>query len=663
MTSADRLRLWSAELFRALLPAQDVPGTPVLLACDDETIRTVAERLGLDYPDPSIQFGRDVAVAFQVGLRSGWKTVVCGPWEKAAPPRELPVFFPVLCLWVLAATRMAPDEKHPTMEYHGRLCELVGVPGDDSLECFNFIGPRFRDFAEWLEQDMQGRHGHLIVPASPHPAHVGFAVEQTVFRLRDRQVLSVFFTERLRGSLDGFDPLRRLQRWSGRGQLTGHALRIVENPQFEDRVRAAIRSAFGSWDGAELVETSSGRLGRVWPAYVRLRPQPIPRLQFGAGNQKPVEFTLEGEAHELDVDSEIELPWAVLARLEHRSVDLGDPRSPSGGVRLPRLGSTIIFENTDEGLLQVERPAAEKVWVLTHDGALQEQLKQRRFNDGGALPFGWELFFNVPVADLPGVSRAPVADAVQTPLRLEGGLPLGRPRYLSGYPPFLVAGDLETSAHLPVRVNDQQHGYISSGGRLPLPDTAGRYDVEVGEGDFRVSYDIEERGEPQEELLWHELDGEHALRRGARPAEGDETSTRVCGAALLPPFAGALPFLTSVRCNVESICANGGLVAHARPSTPAWFKEVGLDGDGRWWELLCGEEIMWVLMPPAGGKPRVRMLVDRPLAQLEPDAADRVRELGEDVQFVGANGRDADVRGRWLELVALARGAKGGAAA
>ena len=144
-----------------------MPRTPVLLACDDETIRTVAERLGFDFADPSMQFGRDVSLAFQVGPTSGWKSVVTGAWGTAARPRPLPAFFPVLCLWVLAATRMAPDEKHPTMEYHGRLCQLAGVPGDDSLECFNFIGLRFQDLAEWLEQDMQGRHGHLIVPDEP----------------------------------------------------------------------------------------------------------------------------------------------------------------------------------------------------------------------------------------------------------------------------------------------------------------------------------------------------------------------------------------------------------------------------------------------------------------------------------------------------------------
>ena len=36
---AERLRLWSDDLFAEALPEQDIAGTPVLLACDDETIR------------------------------------------------------------------------------------------------------------------------------------------------------------------------------------------------------------------------------------------------------------------------------------------------------------------------------------------------------------------------------------------------------------------------------------------------------------------------------------------------------------------------------------------------------------------------------------------------------------------------------------------------
>ena len=40
-------------------------------------------------------WANDVAVAFQVWRRSGWKSGVAGAWGTAARPRPRPVFFPV----------------------------------------------------------------------------------------------------------------------------------------------------------------------------------------------------------------------------------------------------------------------------------------------------------------------------------------------------------------------------------------------------------------------------------------------------------------------------------------------------------------------------------------------------------------------------------------
>jgi hypothetical protein len=655
-TASERLRLWGRELFYELLPEQETPETPRLLACDDETVRIVADRLGFEFVDPSVQFGHDVRVGFEVGKTAGWKLVTAGAWGSAAPPRPLPVFFPVLCLWVLAASRMTQDDKHPTMEYHGRLCHLLGVSGDDSLPNFNFIGARFRDFAKWLADDMQGRHGHLLVPENPHPEHVGYAVEQTVFRLRDRQVLSVFFAERLGGSLDGFDPLRRLQRWSGRGQLTGHAQRILENPRFEERVRAAVRAAFQSWDGAELVEVAGRGFGRFWPARIRLLIYPQPSLQFGATNPKPVELTLDGEQQTLAVGRELPLPWALVARGEERTIDLGDPVSDPGGVRLPCLGKTILFEDGDEGLLRVEQPSAEKVWVLSHDGALQGRLAQRRFNDRDRLPFGWELFYEVPVDELPGVERAAIAQPQLAPLRMEGGLPLGRPRYLSGHPPYLAAGDLETDEQLSVKVNDVAVGTIGSSGRLLLPGEPGRYEIDVEDGEFHASYDVEQHGEPAELRLYHRLDSDRALRVGARPVQGEPEGVCVCGATMTPPYSGAVPFLTRVLSNVETICRHGGLVRHTRPSTPSWFKDVGLHERGRW-ELFCEQPPVWLLLPPAGGKPRVRLLADIELGALEGEAAARVLALGADVDLMRGAVDPTATREHWQALLEVAKAA------
>jgi len=651
-TAAERVRIWSEELFRELLPVQDEPGVPVLLACDDETVRVVADRLGFVRPDPGMGFASDVRIAFKVGKYAGWTMVTAGDWEKAPRPRPLPPFFPVLCLWVLAATRMAPDERHATNEYHGRLCDLLGIDAEDALPCFEFIGPRFADLADWLEQDLGRRHGRLIVPDNPWPKHVAYAVAQTVFRLRDRQVLSTFFADRLQGSLDGFDPLRRLQRWAGRGALTRHALKLVEGEEFADRVRGAIRVAFRSWDGAELIETERG-VGRFWPALLRLVMYPQPHLQVGARNLKPLELVVEGEQRTLEPGRELDLPWALLDRLRARSVDLGDPRSSPGGLRLPRLGETVIFEDGDEGLLRAERPAAETVWVLTRDTLLQEPLQRRRFNHGGLLPAAWALFFDVPVAALPGVERSSVAMPEQTPLRIEGGLSLGHPRFLSGHPPSLVAGDLETDDALPVMVNAGLCGHIRSDGRLTLPAEPGRYELVVGDGYFRASYDVEECGEPRRTPLRHHLASEQALRTGARPGPADDSDgVTVSGGTVSPPYQGPVPTLTRVSCDVEIIDGRGELELHRRPPTPAWFTEIGLDERGRW--ELFSDDAVWLLMPSAGGPRRVRLLADHSVARLSLASAGRVAALGTNVAVLkGGVGVD-ESRRRWSELLSLA---------
>ena len=278
------------------------------------------------------------------------------------------------------------------------------------------------------------------------------------------------------------------------------------------------------------------------------------------------------------------MPWDLLSRAAARPVDLGDPRSPEGGVRLPRLGETVVFENGEEGLLRVEQPSAETVWVLSRDGALQERLQRRKFNDGGVLPFGWELFYEVQVEDLPGIERAPLAMAQQTPLQLEGGLSLGHPRYLSDHTAVSRCG--RPRVRRPAACGRQRRGL--------RPDLLRRPGCSASRAGPL-------RHRRRRRLLQDELrrrSARRTVRRAALPppwqragrsgwaqgplTAGEADGLTVCGATVAPRYTGALPVLTRVRSDVQTISADGTLVAHHRPPTPAWFKEVGLDDGGRW---------------------------------------------------------------------------------
>jgi hypothetical protein len=653
--AGERLELWNRELLEELLPVQDEADVPVVLACDDETLRAVGERLGYDADEAATAFAQSVKVSFEVGLLNGFKYAVREPFDNQPRPRPLPEFFALLCLWVLAASRMGADENYPTSEYYGRLNALLEISGDDALPCFEFIQTLFHRFDGWLAEDLRGERGRLILPDNPYRPWVGFAVSQTVFRARDREVLSQFFTERLHG-LDGFDPLRRLRRWPGRHRLTNHSLRLIEEEQVEDRVRAGIRAAFQAWDGAELVATPSG-FGRLWPAIVHLLPHPEPRLHLGAGNTKALEFELEGHSVVLEPGAEAEIPWGLIERLRRGPLQLGDSRTPAGGLRLPQLGDTIVFELAEEGLLLVERPSIETVWVLTRDGVLQEQLARRRLNDRAVLPEWWELFREVPLAELPSIERAPAPQA-QEPLRLTGGLPLGRSLFLSGFAPLLEAGELDLAENefLPVWVNDEQVGVIGTGERLPLrAQEPGTYRVVVGDGDFSVRYDVESAGERTGGgSLCHRLDQTNALRSGARPRGADRDAPTICGAAVSTPYEDELPILTRSATALATIDRGGELTVHDRLPTPAWFAEVGFDEGGRW--EIFRADVAWLISPrPQSGRPWVRRLEETPVERLTPEAAELVLAVGSEPPLTTRVGEGADAKHEWAALVEVAR--------
>jgi hypothetical protein len=217
--AAERLGRWNEQLLRQLLPRQDAAHTPVLLACDDEAIRVAGQTLGSPPEAALDDLVRAVVLVFDVGRSAGFKrALTLGSKFASEPrPRRTPPFLALLALLVLAATRMAPDERNATQAYYVRLFELFPNLGSEprSPDGFYYVPQLFAALAEWLEADEEGARGALLLPESPSPKFVGTCVSQTVFRARDRQVLSRFFSERLSG-LSGFDPLLLLRRWGGR---------------------------------------------------------------------------------------------------------------------------------------------------------------------------------------------------------------------------------------------------------------------------------------------------------------------------------------------------------------------------------------------------------------------------------------------------------------
>lgn len=653
-TADERVLVWNEALVEELLPLLTEPGAAVLLACDAEAIRAAGARISWVGEDSERDFCRDVKTAFSIGQIAGFKHVLRDASAPAPHRRVVPPFFAVLCVWVLAASRMAPDEKRATQAYHGHLRDLLELSGDGALPHFEYIKPCFERLAVWLDDDLSGARGRLIVPESPHPAWVGYAVAQTVFRARDRQILSLFFSERLRGDVGGVDPLPLLRRWSGRHQLTRHALVVIDDRDVAERVRAAIRGARASWDGAELIELSSGgKVGRAFPARLHLLPHP-PRLHLAAAITAPAHIAIDGHEQILEPGGEVALPWQVLPALSAHQHLLGDPSAPSGAVRIPALGPTLLFEASEDGLVHVAEPIEETVWVLTRDSDLVRPLESKRFRDQGVLPQGWALLRDVPVTAIPGVERALAATAERLPFSLQGGLALERGVYLSGHPPLLAAGELELDgARLPVVVDGTLNATIASGERLDLGRLdSGPHELVVGDGEYTVRFHLDARG-PREGYgtLVNRLDGERVLRAGgARPNAG--AGMRIRGAALSEPYTGPLPTFTRSTVALASLDRLGELAHHPRPATPAWFVDIGIES-GRW--EIVRSDLVWLLSPEAvTGRPWARLEHDIALEALSTEAAALVRAMSERDLAVSSVRHAAVAVDRWLELLGLA---------
>jgi len=651
-TAADRVRLWAQELLEELLPLQSERGTPVLLACDDETMRVVGERLGHEGTEAAACFANDVKLVFRIDQATGLGRVLAGPFRQAPRPRPLPDFFPVLCLLVLAASRMAPDERGATHAYYPRLRELLGMSGRGELAHIEFVPRLFDGFADWLASDLEGARGRPLLPGQPWPPYVGTIVSQTVFRRRDRQVLSGFFSDRARAGLEGYDPLRRLRRWPGRHDLTAHALQLLDDDAVAEQVRAAIMAAYRSWDGSVLVEMPGG-VGRHWPARLHLLPHPL-RLHLGAQNTKKVVFRLDGLPVMLDPGSEVEVSFSLLEQARSRALVLGDPRSSSGALRLPALGDVVLFELAPEGLLRVEHPSVETVWVLTRERELQARFAQQRFREN-VLPERWQLLRDVAVSELPGIDRVAAPHAAEKEFRVEGGLPLERGVYLAGRGPVLAAGEIDAEERLPVLVNGEPKATIGSGERIRLLGEPGSHRVAVGE-EWEACYDVEERGAPRAYgALAHLLAGERALRSGARPRVEGDGGTSVCGATFSVPYGRDLPILTRVSAELQTIDGEGELARHRRPPTPAWLGKVGFGETVRW--EIVRDGVVWLLCArPSFGSPWVQLQRDGMPERLTAEAATLVLAVAERGARVSSRrGGDLPAEDAWRSLVALAR--------
>lgn len=642
------LSAWSELLLDVLLPLRDEPGIPVVLACDDEALRAAARRGGLDPETAADQLSLAVRREASVDAGSGLNGLYALSYRfhmDRRRPRPTPAFLAPLCLCVLAATRMAPGDGIATNAYYPHLRRLLRLPSA-TLEVpgMPVVSRLLKALADWLRGDLHGARGHLIISGETHLPYVGPCIDQTVFRSVDRQVLSRFFAAKDASLTGGHDPLLLLRRWPGRYGLTEHARVMTFDTAVEDQVRAAIRSARETWDGSVLDRESGGR---SWQARLQLVTRPRLRLLASCGCPTPLRVSMGSWADELAPGAQIELPWAVLAAAEETGRWLGDPAVAGGALRIPVLGNTVLFDDTELGLMHTATPAHGTVWALTRDPALQRRLSVHLAPDERLLPAGWRLLRDVPVAAL---GRTEAVETVETrpELWIDGGLAVDRRTFLTREAACLCASPAAGAGRMDVFVNGRVIGTIGPGDRLQLPaDHEGTYHVVAGHGLYTDTYHVTERAEEPHgigSLSYHFR--RRPLLGGARPTRPDEPE-RVCGAALADRYRGSLPLMRRDSNSVLIISRDGSGRWYERPTTPTWLVEVGILSP-RW--AVPTDGAVWVICP--GGND-VRLVDPSPIVALTEESARCVVRMGQHVVVRDAAGARA-APAAWLELVAVA---------
>lgn len=606
---------WSAVLLDVLLPVlpPERTGQVALLACDDGAVHAAADALGFDGDDPAAEFGQLVERKFHIAHHGSpddirRQTIRFRMGEHT--PDAIPPFFGACCAMVLAASRMTTDAHTHAVNYYDRLWEVLGrrpriAPPYD----FSYLPHLFEALAEWLASEVAGARGQLYI-AEGGPHHVGYPINQCLFRERDKEHLTAFFADRVGFRRGEFDLLRLLQVSSDRHHLTHRARQAIANLELADLACAALTQAFETWDGTR----PDPRGGRSWPATLHLSVNRGFRLTISAG-EAPAGLALgDGRVLENPAFDRVRLVGDELAELAARGLRFGPAHA---GIYLRAAGDTLVFEvREDSGLVWVMAPTADRVFLLTRDAGLQRQLAAyvAGLPDFSGLPRGWRLFERVPTRDLPVDVTNIRAD--RSPVALVGGLRIGQRQYLTGHGPRIEVGDVDES--LTVSVNGQAVAEVAAGQDLRLDLSAGQHRIDAG-GLIRWTVHMLEVNPARSEY------GQLAYPITDRGARGGATASchdlSACGALVSDVYEGEIPLMLRAR-EALLVEADGRSTICSAPDAPGWVRQIGLDPDTVRWAVELGPGTVWVLTPQ-----QAIAIRPHPVTQLDQLARARVDAL------------------------------------
>lgn len=378
--SWDEYSAWNAAIAEvAFSPAH--ADRPVYLDLDEDSLASIAERVGHVDPNPEKHLGqvvrRTLALPPTPGPMFRPHTSRLRAWAQSSQFDPPPVLA-LLVAFVLAAEAMEKGKGMAPHNYYGRLQEVLGL--DATLR--KKLEHDYRDAAEFLFSGLTGwlhatggAHGLPTALAAPPHQYVALPVSQALVRADDRARLRRMFADYGLAPGEGLPQVHMralITQWVQEGHGSASFRRLWGGTQdVKQRVVELAMAELLVWDGAGLADRASGDLRIVAELRTFLSRRITVSLSAEvAGASSAIELeALDGSGRPL---GRIEFVGDGAGRMLAANPEAIEPASVlSGRVRL----------RDDEGRELAHQPRA--LYVLQREEGAQLAVERERVALGG----------------------------------------------------------------------------------------------------------------------------------------------------------------------------------------------------------------------------------------------------------------------------------------
>jgi hypothetical protein len=520
---------------------------PVYLDMEDEVLSAVAAAFGTEDGNPAETLVQTVKATLTLPPREGSMFGAHVRHSRAwvASGRVgTPPFLALLAFFSLVAERMRTDSKFRATNYYGRLCSMLGLPGQSgpvkTRVTRNYMEQApllWRLYNNWIEEG-DGKRGKPTAYAFDYRVHVGVPISQALVQERDRRKFPEFFhTYRLQPGqvISRSDMARLLSDWLPAASISAGLKALIRQPEASEQIADIACVELQAWDGAipEQASQAPGRRMASVALIARLHWHPRPSLMIealvralsplpagtyvlDAGSSPHAYAALEALGGRVELlpphlegwqgfrdDYQFSVPDLLFAYLRLTRGDVEIRREPRRLVVLEYDEGSWSFSEVPRAhlgrdllLLCVESIAAQVAELLQANA--RPGFREHRPQSLPGLPSGWIAFSSVELMRIPetaGLDFSALVPVAWTEVALGGGFRLpGRSTWLRGGLPEVRVTALSEAREMEVLLlREGTHddpsarlGAFTGGQVIDLSK------LDLPEGDYRVA--LEERG-------------------------------------------------------------------------------------------------------------------------------------------------------------------------